>query len=105
LDLDDGFGLLKPLAEPGVFLIGLGQFGGDGVGSCAARPALERFERGVSAGVALPAPVRQGRRVKAFTAQNGGDPAGVSRAVGFRQDAELCGSREGPALRPRRQFR
>jgi len=41
----------------------------------------------------------QGRRVKAFAAQNGGDPASVGRTIGFSQDAEFRGGRENPAFR------
>jgi len=60
LDCDDRLGLLKPLPEPGVLLVGLGQFGIDGVGNDTARTTPKRFERGIRAGITLPAPVGQG---------------------------------------------
>jgi hypothetical protein len=50
---------------------------------------LGRRQRTKSPAVALPAPVRQGRRVQAFPAQDRSDPTNVGRAVGLRQSTQL----------------
>ena len=56
------------------------------------------------AGIALAAPIGQGRRIEPFAAQNGADVTGPGGAIGFLQDAQLLPRRERPALGPVRQF-
>jgi hypothetical protein len=104
LDPNDRFGVFEPLTQPGVFAakldkIGVRRLSDHGLGAASQR--LQRLER---AGIALAAPIGQGRRVKAFAAQDGGNPAGIGGAVGLFQDAQLGSRRERPALGPWRKF-
>jgi hypothetical protein len=104
LDPDDGFGVFQPLTQPGIFTAKLVEIGVCGLGDLRLGAAPQRFECREGACISLAAPVGQSRRVKAFTAQDGGDPAGIGGAVGLRQDAQLGRRGERPAPGPWREF-
>jgi hypothetical protein len=68
LDADDRLGLREPSLEVGVFPVGPRQFRRHGVDGGLLRPPLQRLQSLEGAGIALTAPIRQGRRVQAFPA-------------------------------------
>jgi hypothetical protein len=84
LDADDRLGLREPPLQVGVFPVGPRQFRCHGVDGGLLRSPLQRLQRLEGARIALTTPVRQGRRVQAFPAQNGRDPAGIRRAIRLR---------------------
>jgi hypothetical protein len=104
LDPNDRFGVFEPLTQPGIFAAQLAEIGVRRLSNHGFGAASQRFERLERAGIALAAPIGQGRRIKAFAAQNGGDPAGIGSAVGLLQDAQLGRRGERPALGPWREF-
>ena len=57
-----------------------------------------------SSTVALSAPVRQGRRIQAFPAQDSSDPTNFGRDISLRQNTQLRLHRKSPTPRPIRQF-
>jgi len=98
LDFHDSLGALQPKREAGIFLLEKGHFSRERVGFGDLWAALDRRQGAESACIALPAPVGQRRGVKALTAQNGGDAAGVSRAVRVGENAQLILGGEDPAV-------
>jgi len=94
LDFHDGLCALQPKRETGILLLKEGHFSRERIGFGDLWAALDRRQGAESACVALPAPVGQRRGVKALTAQNGGDAAGVSRAIRVGENAQwlLSGS-------------
>jgi len=81
-----------------------GYFGRKRVGFGRLRAAPGRRQRAESTCVALPAPVGQRRGVKALAAQNGGDAAGVSRAIRVGENAQLILGGEDAAVRASREL-
>ena len=99
MDANDRFGVLQPLTQPGVLAAKLVELGGR-FGDLRPGATSLRFERLEGAGIALAAPIGQGRRIQAFATQDGSDPAGIRGTVGLRQNAQLGRCGEGPALGP-----
>jgi hypothetical protein len=99
LDCHDGLGVLQPKRETGILLLEKGHLGRERVGFGDLWAALDRRQCAESACIALPAPVGQRRGVKALTAQNGGDAAGVSRAIRVGENAQLILGGEDPTAR------
>ena len=103
MDSDDRFGLFKPLFQASDFLLSLRQFGRLRMRSAGFRSAPGRGQGAEEAGLALAAPVGQGRRVEPLAAQNGTDVARAGGAVGLLQDAQLLpGSKFSRAVNVRR---
>jgi hypothetical protein len=96
LDFDDRLGVLQSPPEPGILPLGLRQFQRQRIPRHRLRPPLGRCQRTKSAAVALPAPVRQARRVQAFPAQDRSDPTNVGGTVNLGQNAELRLRRKSP---------
>jgi hypothetical protein len=74
LDLDDGFGARQAQRETGIIPLKTGNFGGKRVGGTGLRAAFAGNQCAKRSGVALPAPVREGRRIKPLATQDGADP-------------------------------
>ena len=100
MDANDCFGMFEPLTQPGIVAAKLVEIGVCGLSEHGLGAASLRLERLEGACIALAAPIGQGWRVKALATQDRSDPAGIRGAVGFRQDAQLRGRRERPALGP-----
>jgi len=101
----DSLGALQTKREAGILLLEKGHFGHERVGFNRLWAALDRRQCTKGAGVALPAPVGQRRGVEALAAQNGGDAAGVSRAIRVGENAQLVLGGEDPAVRTSRKLR
>jgi hypothetical protein len=104
LDPNDRFSVFESLTQPGILAaqlaeIGVRRLSNHGFGAASQR--LECLER---TGIPLSAPIGQGRRIEAFAAQDGSDPAGIRGAVGLLQDAQLGRRGERSTLRPWREF-
>jgi hypothetical protein len=104
LELDDRFGACQPQRQTGIVSPEKRQLGGERVGFSGLRSALGRRQRTEGTGLALPAPVGQGRGVDTLATQDGADAAGLSGAIGIGKDAQLVLRGEAPATRTRGQF-
>jgi len=104
LDFHDGLGALQAKCQAGILLLEKGHFGRERVGFGRLWAALDRRQCAESAGVALPAPVGQRRGVEALAAQNGGNAAGVSRAIRVGENAQLILGGEDAAVRASRKL-
>jgi len=89
LHVDDGFGACEAAGEAQIVALECCHFSGQRVDRCRLAPALLRCQRAKCSGSALTLPVGQGRGIKALAAQNGGDVAGLGRAIGLGQDAQF----------------
>jgi hypothetical protein len=105
LHFHDSLGALQAKREAGILLLEKGHFSRERVGFGDLWAALDRGQGAESACIALPAPVGQRRGVKALTAQNGGDAAGVSRAIRVGENAQLLLGGEDPAVRTSGELR
>jgi hypothetical protein len=105
LHFHDSLGALQAKREAGILLLEKGHLGRERVGFGDLWAALDRRQGAESACIALPAPVGQRRGVKALTAQNGGDAAGVSRAIRVGENAQLLLGGEDPAVRTSGELR
>jgi len=99
LHFHDGLGALQAKREAGILLLEKGHLGRERVGSGDLWAALDRRQCAEGTCVALPAPVGQRRGVEALAAQNGGDAAGVSRAIRVGENAQLVLGGEDAAAR------
>jgi hypothetical protein len=100
LDFDDRLGVLQSPPEPCILPLGLRQFHRQRIPRHRLWPPLGRCQRIKSAAVALPAPVRQARRVQAFPAQDRSDPANLGGTVNLGQNAKLRLRRKSPTPGP-----
>ena len=105
LHFHDSLGALQAKREAGILLLEKGHFSRERVGFGDLWATLGRRQCAESACVALPAPVGQRRGVKALTAQNGGDAAGVSRAIRVGENAQLVLGGEDPTVRASGELR
>ncbi len=104
MDFHDSLGALQAKREAGILLLEKGHLGRERVGFGDLWAAPGRRQCAEDAGVALPAPVGQRRGVKALAAQNGGDAAGVSRAIRVGENAQLVLGGEDAAVRASREL-
>ena len=104
LDIDDRFGVLQLPPQPCILPFDLRKFRRQRVARGRLGTALGRPLATKSPAVALPAPIRQGRRVQAFPAQDRPDTARLGRGVRLGQNPQLRLRRNRPAPRPVRKF-
>jgi hypothetical protein len=104
LEVDDGLRACQAPCETGIVPLGEGEFGCQRVGFDGFAAALARNQRAEGTGVALPAPVGEGRGVDALAAQNAADATGFSGAIGLGKNAQLVPGGECPPARTIRQF-
>jgi hypothetical protein len=90
--------------ETGIVALRQSEFGRQRVDFDGLAAALARNQRAEGTGVALPAPVGEGRGVDALAAQNGADATGFRGAIGLGKNAQLVLGGECPAARTIRQF-
>ena len=102
LNFNNGLGPGETARQAQIVALEGRQLGGQRIGRFGLAAALLRCQRAQRAGIALPPPVRQGRRVQALAPQNGRDPAGIGGRIGLRQDAQLVLYGKIPARRPLR---
>ena len=105
LHFHDSLGALQAEREAGILLLEKGHLGRERVGFGDLWAALGRRQRAEGAGVALPAPVGQRRGVEALAVQDGGNAAGVSRAIRVGENAQLVLGSEDPAVRTSAELR
>lgn len=104
LDFDDRFGLLQLPTKACSLPLGLRQLRRQRVPRRGLGSPLGRRQPTKSSAIALPAPIRQGRRVQTFPAQDRSDPTNVGRAVSLRQNTKLRLRRKSPTPRPIRHL-
>jgi hypothetical protein len=105
LKIDDRLGALQPEPEPGVVLLRFRQRGAQWVGLTRLRSAPGRCQAVEDAGLALAAPVGQGRGVETLAAQQGTDLAAAGSPVGLGQETQLVLGGKGPPPWPLGQLR
>ena len=104
LDFDDRFGLLQLPTKACSLPLGLRQLRRQRVPRRGLGSPLGRRQPTKSSAIALPAPIRQGRRVQTLPAQDRSDPTNVGRAVSLRQNTKLRLRRKSPTPRPIRHL-
>ena len=96
LDFDDRFGLLQLPTKACSLPLGLRQLRRQRVPRRGLGSPLGQRQPTKSSAIALPAPIRQGRRVQTLPAQDRSDPTNVGRAVSLRQNTKLRLRRKSP---------
>jgi len=104
LDSDDGLGTCQSQRQTRIVFLKSRHFGGERVGFGGLWAALGRRQCTKGASSALPTPVGQRRGVEALAAQNGGDAAGVSRAIRVSENAQFVLGGEDAAVRASREL-
>ncbi len=82
-----------------LFFLQQGHFRGERVGSGYFRTTPGRRQRAKRSGVALPAPVAQGRRIDPLATEDRADIAGSGRLIRRGEDAQLVPRGERPPAR------
>jgi hypothetical protein len=96
---DDGVGPNEPPREMGVVLLQHGHFRRERVGLGGFRTTFGGGESVKRSGVALAAPVTQGRRVNSLAAKDRADIAGSGGLISRGEDAQLVPRGERPPAR------